>query len=222
MDRATDRLKANWPSYLIELMVVFISITSAFLLENWREDRHGRELGKKFVESIFKEVKQDSTALDLSIEQNTKRHKFIEDYLSNRRNNRSDLSATNNVLLHVMGFHMYALQSSAYESIKYSGNLNLIERYELREKIVKYHNESSELQLLQQFSMDYIYNYITEFFVSKVDMDSYTLISKSDLTIRQMDNYIMMFNTLLRNYIQKQQSCLKLNTDLQKEILGDS
>lgn len=63
LKRKLNMEKINWKNYFIELIVVFIGITAAFLLNNWREDYESDELESKYINSIKNDVIQDSISV---------------------------------------------------------------------------------------------------------------------------------------------------------------
>ncbi len=62
--------KVNWLQHSVELIVVFIGVTSAFMLHAWRESRLESQLERKFLESLYEDVLYDSSSLASVIETN--------------------------------------------------------------------------------------------------------------------------------------------------------
>ena len=54
----------NWKNHLVELLVVFIGLTAAFGLNNWRDKIADAELEKRYLESIEIDLESDMTQLD--------------------------------------------------------------------------------------------------------------------------------------------------------------
>lgn len=44
--------KIHWKNHFMELLVVVIGITIAFILENWRQERASSELEQKYLTSF--------------------------------------------------------------------------------------------------------------------------------------------------------------------------
>ena len=49
----------NWKNSLVELAVVFIGITLAFMLNNWREASNNREYEEKYLQNFSSFVEQN-------------------------------------------------------------------------------------------------------------------------------------------------------------------
>ena len=71
----------NWKVYIVELLVVFISIMAAFILNSWREASKDAQLEKKYLSSIYKEVLEDSENLKEVIDVNEKKLNTCRSYL---------------------------------------------------------------------------------------------------------------------------------------------
>ncbi len=57
----------TWLKYLIELVVITISILAAFLLENYREELQQRKQGKESLRLIINEIRQNRDILESNI-----------------------------------------------------------------------------------------------------------------------------------------------------------
>ncbi len=56
--------KIDWRNHFIELMVVFIGITSAFTLNSWQETRKNAGLEQTYISSLAKDIKSDIAQLE--------------------------------------------------------------------------------------------------------------------------------------------------------------
>lgn len=50
--------KISWENHLVGLAVVFIGVTVAFGLNNWRQSRTDRQLEAKYIASLQTDTKQ--------------------------------------------------------------------------------------------------------------------------------------------------------------------
>ena len=64
------RKKFDWKNHIIELLVVFIGITLAFMLNNWRENEKNNQIENQYLESFHEEIIYSSTKLDTIIKTN--------------------------------------------------------------------------------------------------------------------------------------------------------
>ena len=134
-------MKVNWISHTIELFVVIIGISIAFALNSWNEGRKEAALERQFLQSFVTEMDKDLLDLEQSID-------TFSYYLE--MNNRllalmnGDIRNTDSIfhyLLGVMAISEFHPHDNTYESLKVSGNLNIIRNFDLRFKIIDLYNQ---------------------------------------------------------------------------------
>jgi hypothetical protein len=59
--------KVNWREHFVELLVVFIGITAAFMLNSWRENSKVKALEEKYLRSFESDIIADARALESTI-----------------------------------------------------------------------------------------------------------------------------------------------------------
>ena len=93
----------------------------------------------------------------------------------------------------------FSEQITTYENILNSGNLNLIKDYDLKQKIVEYHRDIENFQLLET----YFHDYFSETFMPFL-MINYDLFSQK-LTISNTHNSILFKNIFGTHFSLTQQ-----------------
>jgi hypothetical protein len=63
MRRFGRAIRADWPSLVIELVVVVLGITISLAVDEWRKDREDRRAERRTWESISEDLRADSTYL---------------------------------------------------------------------------------------------------------------------------------------------------------------
>ena len=158
--------KIDWTNYLIELVVVFVGITAAFMLNNWREDYKERRLEGKYLTSFYRDVAADSENLQDIIPANEMKRRRVGHFLEkviNRPNWPVDSAVV--IIADILTIHYYDPQSGTYESIKNSGSLGILSDYKLREELIDYYEGLQEVsdkervyrQWLDAFAIPFIY-----------------------------------------------------------------
>ncbi len=72
-----QRQKINWLNHFIELVVVVIGITLAFMLNNWREAYVNHRMEEKYLNSFMDDLNFDRVQLDSLIFYNETKLKDI-------------------------------------------------------------------------------------------------------------------------------------------------
>jgi hypothetical protein len=59
--------KKKWGEYLLEFLMLFLAVFLGFLAENFREHKVEKERGKQYIQSLYEDLKADTTRLRLLI-----------------------------------------------------------------------------------------------------------------------------------------------------------
>lgn len=203
--------KINWQTHIIELLVVFLGITAGFVLQNNKEENADKELEQKYVVGIHADVLENIENLQEGIKsdslwlaKNRYAVKLIAfDSLS--------LDSATSLIKTMISYSEFSEQTTTYENLLNSGNLNLIEDYDLKQKIVEYHKEFENFQLLETYFHDYYSETLTPFLMTYFDLFS------QKLTATNTHKSILFQNIFASHFSLTQQRC-----EGYKGLLNDS
>ena len=173
--KLTFAKKINWTNHIIELLVVFLGITAGFVLQNDKEQSQNKEFEQKYIEGFRDNVSENIESLlegiqhdSLWIAESTYALKLIAtDSLR--------LDSANSLIKSMVYYSEFSEQTTTYENILNSGNLNLIEDYDLKQKIVEYHKGLEDFQLLEDYFHDYFSEILMPFLMINYDLFSQKL-----------------------------------------------
>jgi len=126
-----------------EILLVVIGILIALSINNWNENRKNRIKEKVYITNIQRDLKAQLVILDRA----TKGELSSYENLSNARNsfhkhngfvvntkNLAEISAVNDRFT-------FNIVDTALDEIKSSGNLDIIQKSEVKDRLLKYYNE---------------------------------------------------------------------------------
>jgi len=206
--------KTNWTGYIVELVVVFIGITGAFLLNNWRENVKDIQLEMKYLHTLSSEVTQDSANLEAGIEDKEWKLQTIRNYIMHIKSGSATIDSAAVLVSAILSISAYSINSSTYESMKYNGTLNLIRNFELRQKIVNYYESFEGYTEQRQISIDFIYDYVAKFAIENMDFTKNNTIENPDVKLYYLNNIILSYYSFLSSNLQRQQSISDINIEL--------
>lgn len=61
--------REKWPEYIIEIIVIILSITVSFALNEWKENNSKYELEQVYLKSLYHDINSDIEALHEVIEE---------------------------------------------------------------------------------------------------------------------------------------------------------
>ncbi len=206
--------KTNWTGYIVELIVVFIGITGAFLLNNWRENVKDIQLEMKYLNTLSSEVTQDSANLEAGIEDKEWKLEKIRNYIMHIKSGSATIDSAAVLMSAILSINAYSINSSTYESMKYNGTLNLIRNFELRQKIVNYYESFEGYAEQRQISTDFIYDYVAKFAIENMDFTKNNTIENPDVKLYYLNNIILSYYSFLSSNLQRQQIIYDQNIEL--------
>jgi Family of unknown function (DUF6090) len=210
--------KINWKNYFIELIVVFIGITAAFLLNNWREDYQSNELESKYINSIKNDIIQDSMSVNEILKLNEEKEVKFKKYIASTIKGISSIDSAIILFQDILTIPKFYSQSNTYESIKYSGNLNLISDYNLREGITNYYESFTTIQSQQEMTVEFINDYATKFVFKNINILNWQIINKKNVDFKEVNNIIAGYYALLEQNIKLEKEIVIRNKELLKKL----
>ncbi len=208
----------NWKNYFIELIVVFIGITAAFILNNWREDYKSDELESKYLNSIKNDVIQDSMSVNEILKFNEGKEVKFKKYIASTIKGISSIDSAIILFQDILTIPKFYPQSNTYVSIKYSGNLNLISSYNLREEITNYYESFTSIQSQQEMTVEFINDYATKFIFKNINILNWQFINKNNVDFNEVNNIVVGYYALLEQNIKLEKEIVVRSKELLKKL----
>lgn len=206
--------KIQWMNHFIELIVVFLGITLAFMLNNWRDDYKNRQTETQYINSFYDEIYQSGTKLDSILVENQEKSQRLRIVIRQMSENKFSPDSAIYVVADLAKISLFIPRINTYESIRNSGNLNLIGNYQTRLKIIAYYESFTSKALVEEYYRNYIDDYFIPFFLENVDLVSGEIVNiESFKTVRfrnLISGYFQLHSQLVNNYEDIQE----LNTEL--------
>jgi len=209
--------KINWISHFIELVVVFIGITAAFLLNNWRELRSERKLELKYYNSMLKDLTADADDYDAILTFVQHQDSVLGNFISRSSEGNFPKDSISEVLLSLVSINQFSAETGTYETIKYSGNLEVFSDYELREEINYYYDKVNDVMVKQDLYFNFINNYCIPFIYKNVDILKGKLLPGTSITT-EFTNLAIGYKALLDQSLLAYNDLMKENMELKLKL----
>jgi len=206
--------KINWLNHIIELVVVFFGISLAFMLNNWREDAKNNQLENQYLDSFYDEIVYSNTKLDTNIKRNKAKIEYLKKSIELIQQDNLPEDSTLVVISHMVQISLFIPKTITYESIKNSGNLNIIENYEIRTKIIGFYESLKGIALVEEYYKLYINDYIIPYFFDNVDILNSKIVNKKGIEIFKINNLIMGYYQLLAQVVDTYEDIYEMNKSL--------
>ena len=160
----------NWGKLGLELLVVFLGVSSGFILNNWREENQQLELEQKYISGFIADVED-------SIDELERMNKKDSLWMVAAQRNISDLKArtlskdsADALLIRIIQINKIEIKKGTYEDIINSGNLNLIRNFDLKGEIVDYGLAVEGVTFVDDYFHQFFNKYVMTFVFKEFDV----------------------------------------------------
>ena len=197
------RIKIDWTNHLIELLVVFIGITAAFMLNNWREEHKDRQLEEKYLSSFRSDLVADSELLQTILPANKDKLIRISEFVKGvMAKDGWPVDSAVVMLGLMMSSHSFDQKRTTYESIINSGNLGILSDHDLRKDLVEYYEGFEEVRVKERIYFDWQNTYIIPFIYENMDITGQKIISKQAVKDHRFKNLVIGYFALLKQNME--------------------
>lgn len=226
----------KWKEYVTEFLMLFLAVTLGFFAENQREHLIEGAREKQYMQSLYEDLKKDTTILNNLIRYDTFQTAKLDttnQLLIENSWNVEKIKLLYRLNLKTAGTMRYNLSERTSAQLKNAGVMRLIESRELSNKISEYWVKSENLKEYNTFVDDLKFKareksysifdqkYYTD--VSKgIVADNAQLLSKDAFTLAEYANRLnhinnSMKNVLMPNIERQHKRAVELLSILKKE-----
>lgn len=214
--------KVNWKYAFGEILIVIIGITVAFALNNWSAGIKEKRLKQRYVESLQSDLQLDVDNLQTIVGKLEARFSFIQQQLIPSIYTLKPVTDTTiNTFFAMVDPLQFIPRTASFESLKYSGDLKLLEEVALRNMIFEHYDTyqyvEGEYDRHVLFAKDYLARYFME------NMDFSKLKTPEGLTFLgdpYFKNLCFSFMGIHQQQLQAHKKALKSAKLLLKELEG--
>ncbi len=202
----------------LELLVVFLGVTAGFLLNNWREESNHKKLEYLYLRSFVQNIDTNLVTLEEMLAGDTSWFDTNEKNLRRLFDPAYPVDSLGSVLPQIVGVSSVMLQTNTYEDIKFSGNLNLIADYALKENIVSYHKRIEEIQYIDSYYNSFFSEMVLPHIVSEFNFSDFSLLNNDPNSQARFANVFAAFYSLRKQRSDNLASLLADTRRLRQEI----
>jgi hypothetical protein len=196
----------RWINYTIELLVVFLGVTAAFLLDSWRENQRDHQTEQQYLQSFRDDLSSDMKNLKTILPPNRQKLQRAQKFITTPV--KIEPETVKVILQDMMAMEFFDKKQGTYESIKYSGSLNLISDYILKEQIVQYYENYKMVDKVEGIYQEWLNKYGIPFVYENMDIPAQKMLPLNGQGNHQFKNLVAGYYALLSQ-----------NINLYKEII---
>jgi hypothetical protein len=163
----------KWKRLCLELIVVFLGVTSGFLLNNWRIQKQDKQTEQKYISRFLQDINYNIAELESAIKSDSIWITQTNPLLLSLKHGSIKADSAKVAIEQIINISKIEVHSGTYEDIINSGNLNIISDFNLKTLIVDY---NIVLQKTVSFE-DFIYKYFNDLVLPFV-FSEYSILSQ--------------------------------------------
>lgn len=142
----------KWLNHIIELVIVILGISIAFSINKYSENRKELKREVLFLESFLDEINEDIPELDTTMVKVNLIKQSLGKLIAVIENNNQNRDS----LKEYIGSGIYSIyaqdpKTTTFESLQSSGNLDIIQNFELRKEIINYNRLIEDLDFIKDW-----------------------------------------------------------------------
>ncbi len=214
--------KINWFYLGVELVVVFLGISTGFFLQNYRESKANNDLEDSYFKGMVVDLQANIDALLEDMAEDSAwitNSKYAIQLMS-----KDELStdSANSLILSMLYYSRFEPQTNTYENVINSGKLNIISNLNLRQKIVVYHKKLKDYQLIEDYLRDYNSDFFMPMVMKNYDFFSQKLVDPKFKASVEFKNIFGGYYALKQQRYAKYKELLKESEELLKTIKNEN
>lgn len=163
--------KINWQYTFGEILIVIIGISIAFSLNKCSENNQNKKIQKLYLENLKDDIETDKTNLESNLEKLNAKDKV----LANTYKYYSPLSPKRDSVLFYSFLKSvqvieFSPKNTTHLTLMNSGDLKLIDNFELRTDIQEHYRKYGSLQLNYERMENISKKYVADYFIYNIDM----------------------------------------------------
>ncbi|MEO1437215.1 MAG: DUF6090 family protein [Bacteroidota bacterium] len=208
----------KWQYTIGEIVIVMIGITLAFALNNFRDNLQEQKIKEQYLKHLLIDLEEEQgqlESLNASIGEKIQTIREVRPHLGNPMPGRDTVIRKFFFLAEAVHF---IPEQTAYQTMINSGDLKLIDDFELRRNIEAYYN--GHTQVLNNYKrLENIYTkYLADFFIFNLD---YTALRTGDASFLDHPTVRGITASLEGSFIfalQGNTTCLEHNLELIEQV----
>lgn len=142
--------KKKFKEYLLEGLMIFVAVTLGFFAESLREHFNNKEIEQVNIESLVRNVQDDTLSLVAAIKFNNMKSAWVDSFVALRRGKDPDTNFSKQFIYYAIKLSAtqnFISNQTTFEQMKSSGTLRLLKSQGVLDSILKYESMYESIKL---------------------------------------------------------------------------
>lgn len=184
--------------YILEFIVVVLGISIAFMLDRWRDSNQKNELRITYTKQLIKDIEFNKSVIDSMLVINERSLLQVKETAKLLREKKEAEINIQYTIYALLSLQNVTIQTSSYESIKSSGNLELFSHAETQYALTNMFSIYAVVLDVNEIYNTYNHNYIMPFLHGNFDfLERMKPVSKFNPNSVEFKNIISGYTALM-------------------------
>jgi len=201
----------NWRAKIGELSTVVLGILIAFALNNFAQNRKDANLEKQYLQAVYADLEKDSLDLHNTIRSIENRmtigQRVIGMFYNPNAPGRD--SAFIFIFRDMTSFEPFIPNQSSFDALRYSGDLNHISNFELRNVLIDHYDRYEAIDFENTRSYTFIENHVSPYMMSTVPFEQLRNGYNDFLDDWKLRNIVFSWTGIYQGQIKAHKDALK-------------
>lgn len=135
-------IREKWPEYVLEVVVIIFSITISFAFDEWKDERHKRELEQTYLKGLYSDIQTDISQLGEVIAE-TKQVVQIATKLTTvtPQSPTIDYHQFVSDVRFIFKRPRFVAEDATFSDLKSTGNMQVISKFPLKQALFDYYKQ---------------------------------------------------------------------------------
>ena len=211
--------KYDWNKLILELIVVFLGVSSGFFLNNWQIEKQEKKLEQQYISAFLIDIDENIKELERVINDDSLWIKRAKPLLYSMYGDSLNPDSAGSIMKLVTQSSRINAQAGTYEDITNSGNLNLINDFNLKRNIIDYYIEIEGVRFLEEFFNDYLNIQVLPFILSDFSILKENFIDPNSINSNRFSNSFAGYYGLMQQRVDAYVKLLDKAILLKEELI---
>ncbi|MCI4667078.1 MAG: DUF6090 family protein [Bacteroidia bacterium] len=186
-------MKINWKYALGEVAIVILGITLAFWLNNWGSNVSNRQLRNEYLQNLVLDLDSEAKQLETNTKQSLEKINLINQLRPVLLANLPLKDSSRQMIYAISRNVGYYPENTTYKTLVNSGDLKLINNFELRRSIEAYYSQQENTAKSYERLESIYKNYLGDFFIHNMDFGG---LNRGELVVKDRPLLSNIFSSI--------------------------
>lgn len=216
-----NKQKTDWKALLLQMMVVFLGVTMGFVLNNYSGSKKNEQKELQYKKALLNDIDINIRELNKMIESDKNWIVEAGNILNHlEKSPKSRIDSLEQIFKLTTTINDMFVQKSAFESLKSSGDINLITDVNLKKELIKYYSGSVyKMEFGEEYLKNFFNQNIVPFAIKTYDRYSGKFLNPERDATQYLNNLISFYRAKEQVVTQYQNTLAHSNylkTELEK------